>query len=52
MFFPILFDLDESKSDFIDIDFSADSYLTEGAVKYLPENLKNTAIGTPGSLVT
>lgn len=47
MLFPILFDLDESKSDFIDIDFSADSYLTEGAVKYLPENLKNTALGTP-----
>lgn len=47
MFFPILFDMNKNSSKFIDIEIMADSYLVEGKVKYLPENLNSTAKDTP-----
>ena len=45
--FPILFDLDGRKSGYLETDITADSYLTEGNVKYLPSRLKDTTIETP-----
>ena len=47
MFFPILLGLNESDTKFIDPEITADSYLTEGNTKYLPERLRNTEPGTP-----
>lgn len=47
MFFPILFDLGDEASAYIETEITADSYLTEGKVRYTPENLKITAKGTP-----
>lgn len=47
MLFPILFNLDEENSNYIELEITADSYLTEGATKYIPDNLRDTNLGTP-----
>lgn len=47
MLLPILFDLDDNLISCLETEITADSYLTEGNVKYLPVRLKDTAIGTP-----
>lgn len=47
MLFPILINMDDVTPEYQEIEITADSYLTEGTVKYLPENLKNTALSTP-----
>ena len=47
MFFPILFDMDEPTLPYIETEITADSYLIESKVKYLPERLKDTTKGTP-----
>lgn len=47
MVFPLLFDLNESENVYLETEISADSYLTEGNVRYLPERLKIIDKGTP-----
>ena len=44
--FPVLFDM-EDNSKYLECNYNADSFLIEGNVKYIPENLMTSEIGKP-----